>query len=67
MYTVEQAIKEILKADSRIHRIDGKKMEAFLCTDGVILLIQADNCVDVYEIKGEQKYKYSLTGTEEKQ
>lgn len=66
MYTVEQAVKKMLEANSGIRRIDGKEMEAFLCNNGVILLIQADDGVDVYAIKGKQKYKFSIIDTEEK-
>lgn len=66
MHTVEQAVKKMLEANSEIRRIDGKEMEAFLCNNGVILLIQADDGVDVYTIKGKQKYKFTLLDTEEK-
>lgn len=67
MHTVEQAVKKMLEANSEIRRIACKEMEAFLCNDGVILLIQADDGVDVYTIKGKQKYKFTLLNTEEKQ
>ena len=65
MHTVEQAVKKMLEANSRIRRIDGKEMEAFLCNNRVIFLIQASDGMDVYTIKGKQKYKFTLQDTEE--